>query len=79
VVAAHDGRVDVLFVARGVERWGTFDRTARAVRIHDEERPGSEELLDLAAVQTLRNGGTVYAVPPTDIPGNAQAVALLRY
>ncbi|HEY4597495.1 MAG TPA: hypothetical protein VIJ02_13935, partial [Thermoanaerobaculia bacterium] len=54
--AAHDGRIDTLFVARGVRLWGSYDEKRREVRLQeDQERPrkGGEDLLDLAAIRTF--------------------------
>ena len=79
VKAAYHGRVDVLFVAVGVHQWGTYDTTTDEVvfREYDEE-PGWD-LLDFAAVQTLLNGGVVYAVKPEAVPNKAAVAAVLRY
>jgi hypothetical protein len=35
--------------------------------------------MDFAALHTLLNGGTVYAVAPEQVPGNAPVAAVLRY
>jgi hypothetical protein len=80
--AAHDGRIDTLFVARGVRLWGTYDVEKREVRLQAEQnvhRNGSEDLLDLAAVQTFLNSGKVYAVPRQDVPGGQAMAAIFRY
>jgi len=69
VAAADAGRVDTLFVASGVERWGRLDRGTGAVVVHDDQEPGDDDLLDLAAVRTLLTSGTVYAVPSDEVPG----------
>ncbi len=80
--AAHDGRIDTLFVARGVRLWGSYDVQKREVRLEedqDTQRNHSEDLLDLAAVQTFLNGGTVYAVPQQEIPDGQAMAAIFRY
>ena len=80
--AAHDGRVDTLFVARGLRVWGTYDPVKRETRLQPEQsrqRKGSEDLLDLAAVQTFLNGGKVYAVPPEEVPEGHAMAAIFRY
>jgi hypothetical protein len=80
--AAHDGRVDTLFVARGVRLWGSYDVQKREVRLQPEQndqRNGSEDLLDLAAVQTFLNGGQVYAVPQAEVPDGQAMAAVFRY
>jgi len=71
VPAAYFGRVDTLFVAVGTQAWGTFDPRMGVVRLHQEAEPGDEDLLDFAAVHTLLNDGTVYAVEPDEVPGGA--------
>jgi hypothetical protein len=59
VLAAQDGRVDVLFVA--------------------EEGGPTEDLLDLTAIHTILSRGTVYAVPPADMPDGAAVAAVFRF
>lgn len=79
VPAANEGRVDTLFVALGVQRWGRFDVDTRELELHLDPYPQNEDLLNYAAVETYRNGGTVYAVAPDLVPENAEIAALLRY
>ena len=80
--AAHDGRIDTLFVARGVRLWGTYDVQSREVHHQANQttqQNGSEDLLDLAAVQTFLNGGAVYAVPQQEAPDGQAMAAIFRY
>lgn len=80
--AAHDGRVDTLFVARGVRLWGTYDPKSREIRLQEDQTGqlnGGEDLLDLAAVQTFLNGGQVYAVPQQEVPDGHAMAAVFRY
>lgn len=79
VRSAGDARIDTLIVGVGEQRWGTYDRQSRSVAFHDEPQPGDEDLLDFAAVQTLLNGGTVYAVPADHVPDGGLAVATYRF
>ena len=79
VLAAFDGRVSVLFVALGVQEWGTFDRESRKLRLYDAASPNTEDLLDFAAAHTLMKGGTVYCIEPETVPDNAKIAAILRY
>jgi hypothetical protein len=79
VPAAVDGRVGSLFVARGVRRWGSFDPAERAVRLHDEPGPASEDLLDRAAVESYLHGGAVHVVAPAEVPGGEPVAAVFRY
>jgi len=73
------GTVETLFVPVGEQVWGIFDPTANAVQIHAQPRAGDEDLLDLAALHTLTNGGTVYAVEPGSVPEDQSIAAIFRY
>lgn len=77
--AAYHGRVETLFVAVGLQQWGTFDPNTNAVQLHEEAEPDDEDLLDFAAVHALLNGGTVYAVEPEKAPAEALLAAVFRY
>jgi hypothetical protein len=79
VPAAFHGRVESLWVAVGVQRWGKFDPNSGAVDNHEQAGPNDEDLLDLTAVRTLLNGGEVFAVDPADVPDNSSAAAIFRY
>jgi hypothetical protein len=81
VPAATYGKVDRLFVAVGVHQWGSFDATNNSVEIHQQQEPGKGDvdLLDTAALNTILNGGTVYAVNPDEVPGQGVVAAIFRY
>jgi hypothetical protein len=52
------------------------------VEVHENHAPGDQDLLDLAAVETLAHAGDVYAVSPDKVPGPEAAgpvAALFRY
>ena len=79
VPAAWAGRVEVLFVASEGHVWGAFDPVAATLRIDANAQADSQDLLDLAAVQTFLNGGAVYAIPADQIPEESPVAAILRY
>jgi hypothetical protein len=79
VLAAHHGQVDILFVAVGIQVWGDFDPSTNTIHVHQDPEPGDEDLLDLAAIQSILNGGTVYAVEPEQVPDHAPLAAVFRY
>ena len=79
VSGAYHGRVECLFVAVGRQQWGDYDPGADRVDLHAVPQPGSFDLLDLAATQTLLHGGAVYAVEATQVPDKALLAAVLRY
>ena len=79
LLATLHGRVEVLIVALGVQVWGKLNKENDEVTLSETKQPGSEDLLDLAAVQTLVNGGSVFAVAPEEVPENSLIAAVLRY
>ena len=79
VSAAHHGRVDVLFVAVDAQVWGHFEPEKGSVTVGESLEPDSEDLIDLAAIQSLIKGGTVYAVAPEEVPDQAPLAAVFRY
>ncbi|MBD2002213.1 MULTISPECIES: hypothetical protein [Cyanophyceae] len=79
IQGAFYGRVEQLFVPICVQRWGHFDPDSMELEIHNEARPGDEDLLNAAAIQTIFHGGTVYAVEPEKVPDNTPVAAVFRY
>lgn len=79
VMAAYDGRVDVLLVTVGVQVWGRFNNEKRSVAAHEQRQPDDRDLLDICVVNTLMNRGSVYPVEPDGVPGNGLVAAVFRY
>ncbi len=79
VPAACHGRISALFAVRGVQQWGVFDRTSGQLQIMETSQNGCEDLLELAAVHTLANKGTLYFVEKSEMPANGPVAALFRY
>lgn len=79
VSAAYFERVAILFVARDQEVWGRFDPETNAVVIDEAPTAENEDLLDLAALHTLMNGGMVYAVDARAMPSESSIAAVFRY
>jgi Bacterial archaeo-eukaryotic release factor family 3 len=77
--AAYHGRVYYLYIALGAALWGGYDPEQRTVSIHGEAQPGDENLLNLAVVHTILHGGSVYALPLADMPGDSLIASLFRY
>ncbi len=79
VPAATSGRVEALWVARGVQAWGRYDPADETVLLHETPEAGDQELLDLAAVQTILHAGTVYPLDRMKAPGEGPVAAIFRY
>ncbi len=77
--AAVQGRVYKLLDARDAQIWGTFLSEQGTVLRHDEQTAGSEDLLDLAAIQTIMNGGMVYMMEKAALPDESSIAAIFRY
>jgi len=79
VPAAYQGRVELLFVAVGRQEWGIYDPRQNELQRFPEARPGAEDLLDAAAIQTLLQGGAVFSVEPAAVPDGPPVAAVFRY
>ena len=81
VKAAQDGRIDQLFMARhrGERDWGTYDADTRELTYANDNAPGAEDLVNLVALETMRNGGTVQVMPEDKAAELGQAAAIMRY
>lgn len=81
VAAAFNGRVDRLVVAVDTQVWGNFNRdTGEVVYYQDGQRKEDYlPLLDFAAMQTLQNGGTVFALSQDEMPTKSAIAAVFRY
>lgn len=79
VKAARFGQVETLFIPLGRQIWGRYD--AETNRVSRAAEPGAEheDLLDLAAAETILNSGQVFAVPPEQMPGDGELAVILRY
>lgn len=76
---ANYGQVEVLFVAAGEQSWGRFNPDQNLLEVHESFQPGDQDLLDLAVVRTLLNGGEVFLLERMTIPGESTLAAIFRY
>ncbi|HSN85389.1 MAG TPA: hypothetical protein VL025_01465 [Thermoanaerobaculia bacterium] len=76
--AAHHGRVATLFLACDADLWGRLGPLER-VAIHPAPEAGDEELLNTAALLSLRHGGTVFGMDRDEVPGGKMLAAIYRY
>jgi hypothetical protein len=79
VGAAIRGQVDSLFIDCSRPWWGLYDAENDTVFVHPKAQPGDTDLVELAAVATLKHGGRVYAITSENANPDAAAQALLRY
>lgn len=79
VPAAYHGRIGMLFFATGYQEWGTIDPEGNIIQRGKEKTANEEDLLDLAAIHTFLNGGTVFPLAPEKMPDNTPLAAVFRY
>jgi hypothetical protein len=79
VKAARYARVEMLFLNGDKHLWGRFEETEDRVVAHGTAAEDDVDLLDYAALMTLRQGGAVMLVGPTDLPPHSLTAAILRY
>lgn len=77
--AALYRRVDTLFVPAAGTCWGTFDEELNRLELHSEPQPGDEDLLDYAVYHAMRHAGTIFLLPPEQMPLEAPIAAIFRY
>lgn len=76
--AAREGRVATLVTVEGTYAWGKVDSNG-VPEIHAERRLESEDLCNLAAIHTIRTGGSVVVVHQSDLPDGVELAASFRY
>jgi hypothetical protein len=79
VQAAYHGRIGTLFVSVGMQKWGRYNPDTDEVTLRESANLNCADLLDFSAMQTLSNGGVVYAVAPHEVPDKAPMAAIFRY
>jgi len=80
VSSAYFSKVDTLFVSQTDKVWGQFHPKFNQVNLVGEDvDEESIELLNYAAIQTILNGGKVYAVNSGQVPGGEKIAAIYRY
>lgn len=81
--AVH-GRIDTLFIAPSNPVWGTYDSVKATAEVHEEYQRGDDDLINLAAIKTIAQGGKVYVssyngLQEASVDGRANVKALFRY
>jgi hypothetical protein len=80
--AVH-GRVDTLFITPSQPVWGRYDAKSATAEVHNEYKRGDDDLINLAAIKTLAQGGKVFVSSYNGLSestdGSASVKALFRY
>jgi hypothetical protein len=77
--AVH-GRVDTLFISPSEPVWGSYDSEKATAVIHDEYQRGDHDLINLAAIKTIAQGGKVFVSSYNGVSEESGNIkALFRY
>jgi hypothetical protein len=77
-VADH-GQVRFLFLAESAQHWGIYDSETTKVTVHTTAQSEEEDLVDLAAFQTLSHSGTIYIMKDSEMPAGVTIASTLRF
>ncbi len=79
VSSAYFKNVELLFVKKDSEIWGTFDKERYLIDTDPENAKNHEELVNFAIIHTILNGGDVLMTEDDEFPaGNSKMAAILR-
>lgn len=80
--AVH-GRIDTLFIAPSEPVWGSYDPKSALAVVHKSYQRGDDDLINLAAIKTLSQGGKVFVSSYNGLAevndGGGNVKALFRY
>jgi hypothetical protein len=76
---SYDGSVSHLLLRKGYEVWGFFDPDTGKVTVDPARMAGSRNLVSLACLNTLLDGGRVHVVEPGELPEGIDVAAICRY
>lgn len=79
VRAAYQGRIEALLLTEDEAVWGSYDEAADEVATGARFAETGQDMLDAAAVRTLRHGGSVHVLPRGEMPEDVPVAAILRY
>jgi len=72
--AAADGRVEKLYIDESAQKTGHLPDGKSERRVQEDE-----DLLNVAAVETILHGGVAFALPPNKMPDGGAIAAAFRY
>lgn len=79
VRGAYRGQVEVLLLGEKDAAWGHYDAVNDELVLDDRHADRGQDLLEFAAVHTLRNGGAVHVFGSEEMPEALPIAAVLRY
>jgi hypothetical protein len=79
--AAFYGQIDTLFVNAQAQEWGFIrNYKHKGLKAYEsDQKPGSQDLLNYAAIHTFQNQGKLLILAPAEIPDHSNICAILRF
>ncbi|NND33854.1 MAG: hypothetical protein HKN76_14790, partial [Saprospiraceae bacterium] len=78
--AAFSGKIDTLFIRKGLEIWGIYIPSKNKVRIDDHQTSSNVSLINLLALNVMEKGGDVFILEDSELPDEFLDIyALFRY
>jgi hypothetical protein len=77
--AASEGRIHNLFVNAAANLWRNFQPTIQTLGLDVLPDQDGQDLLNLAAVETLRHRGQVFVLTAEEMPNHVACAAIFRY
>jgi hypothetical protein len=79
ISASFDGRINRLFLTSNIEKWGYYDENLKFLYELYEPTVEAENVLNIAAINTLKNGGEVLVYKPEEMNNEDRYLATFRY
>jgi len=80
IPAAISGKIDTLFIEKNVDEFGIYNQENGKLILNNKKEVQNGSLTNLAAIQTITNGGRVYALNAEEMPIQGRAVnAIFKY
>lgn len=77
--ASFEGRIDALWMAKGIRRWGRWNPIEDLLELHDERESGDYDVVDRIAITAWERGAALYVDEAWKTPGSGPLCALYRY
>jgi len=77
VESAYYGKIDTLVLNKSAEKAGIFQEEEKEIKLMEGAK--DYDLYNYAAVETIKNGGTVYSLEKEELPEETDILAIYRY
>ncbi|HLK15467.1 MAG TPA: hypothetical protein VKT78_11735, partial [Fimbriimonadaceae bacterium] len=79
LVASNTGKIESLLISGAVPIWGKFDEVTGTTRISDSAGSTDEDLVNLAAINTIRHRGSIFPVKEGELDLVGSTAAVFRF